>query len=128
MRLLLDTQVFLWSLDAPERLSRGAAAAILDRAGELFLSAASYWEIGLKLSIGKLALREDWPEVLDREMTANRILWLPLERHHLRGVIELPWLHRDPFDRLLVAQARCEGLTLVTADEHIPAYPVDTLW
>ena len=128
MKLLLDTQVFLWSVDSPERLSPAAATALLERGNDLFLSAASYWEICIKLSIGKLALREDWPDVLDREMTANRIAWMAIEKHHLHAVVGLPWVHRDPFDRLLVAQAVCEGMTIVTSDENIPGYAVGTLW
>ncbi|MBN1836762.1 MAG: type II toxin-antitoxin system VapC family toxin [Spirochaetales bacterium] len=128
MKLLLDTQVFLWSIDSPRRLSGEAAAALLDGDNDLFLSAASYWEICLKLSIGKLALQERWAELLDREMSANRIVWLALEKQHMRAVVGLPWVHRDPFDRLLVAQARCEGMAIVTSDENLRQYGVGTVW
>lgn len=128
MKLLLDTQVFLWSIDQSDRLSARASSLLLDKDNSLSLSAASYWEICLKVSIGKLRLREDWAEVFDEEMTANRILWLPLEKEHLRAVIPLPWMHRDPFDRLLVAQAICEGMVIVTSDENLRTYGVETVW
>ncbi len=128
MKLLLDTQVFLWSIDSPQRLTEKAAAALLDVDNRLFLSAGSYWEICLKLSIGKLALSGDWAQALDREMAANRIEWLALEKQHLRAVIGLPRLHRDPFDRLLVAQARCEDMAIVSPDKNLASYSVDILW
>lgn len=127
MKLLLDTHAFLW-LIGNQRLSQRAGAAFLDPSNQLFLSAASYWEICIKRSIGKLVLAEDWKQSVEREMQINDIRWLPIERSHCQAIIGLPWIHRDPFDRLLIAQAREEGMAILTADEYIPQYGVATIW
>ena len=110
------------------RLSSEAASAIVEVGNELFFSAASYWEICIKIGIGKLALEGNWGKALDREMSVNRIQWLAIRKEHMRGVIGLPFHHRDPFDRLLVAQAQHEELTIITADSNIPHYDVRVLW
>lgn len=127
MKLLLDTHAFLRSI-VGENMSKAATDAFLDLENELYLSAASYWEICIKNSLGKLELAEDWVKVFDREMLANSIKWLPIEKEHCRGLAELPFLHRDPFDRLLIAQANCEGMTLLTADTNIHQYEIPTIW
>lgn len=122
MRLLLDTHVVLWQLSGTRPLGPRAAAA-LSSATELRFSVVSFAEIGVKVSIGKLQVP---PELRDAvEHSGVRTLGLT-PAHGLR-VAELPLLHRDPFDRLLIAQARAEGLTFVTADERIAAYDVETL-
>ena len=128
MRCLLDTHALLWSLDDISRFSARALDACLAPAVELHVSAASYWEICLKISVGKLALPSGWRRTLDRHMTANAMRWLPITKDHCARLIDLPWHHRDPFDRLLVCQALHEGLTIVTADQHVAAYGVRTLW
>jgi PIN domain nuclease of toxin-antitoxin system len=127
VKLLLDTQVFLWVINN-QRLSQRARAAFLDTSNQLFLSAASYWEICIKQSIGKLGLAEDWQQSFEREMRANDIRWLPIEKAHCQAIIALPWIHRDPFDRLLIGQALHEGMTILTADEQIQQYDVTTIW
>ena len=127
MKLLLDTHVFLWSMTG-ENLSYAARDAFLDTNNQLFLSAASYWEICIKQNIGKLRLAPDWAEIFDRELAANSIQWLPIEKNHCQQIEQLPSLHGDPFDRLLIAQAQCESMTLLTADSNIQAYPVETFW
>lgn len=127
MKLLLDTHTFLWSVNGGP-LSQPAYNAILDPENDLYLSAVSYWEICVKVSIGKLVLAEKWPQQFDAEITANGIRWLPIEPVHCRRILELSPIHQDPFDRLLIAQALCEDLQIVTADHHISAYPVATLW
>lgn len=127
MKLLLDTHAFLWFMQ-DENLSQNAQAAFLDTSNDLYFSAASYWEICIKHSLGKLDLAGNWDKLFDREMTVNTIRWLPIKKEHSRGIISLPMLHRDPFDRLLISQARCEGMTLLTADSHIQQYDVLTLW
>ncbi len=127
MKLLLDTQVFLWVINN-RKLSQRARAAFLDTSNQLFLSAASYWEICIKQNIGKLVLAEDWQQSFEREMRANDIRWLPIEKSHCQAIVELPWLHRDPFDRLLIGQALQEGMTILTADEQIQQYDVATIW
>lgn len=127
MKLLLDTQVFLWVINN-QKLSQRARAAFLDTSNQLFLSAASYWEICIKQNIGKLVLAEDWQQSFEREMRANDIRWLPIEKSHCQAIIALPWLHCDPFDRLLIGQALQEGMTILTADEQIQQYDVATIW
>jgi PIN domain nuclease of toxin-antitoxin system len=127
VKLLLDTHAFLWSIMG-EKMSQRAEAAFLDTDNELYLSAASYWEICIKQNIGRLELADDWPKAFDREMLANGIKWLPIEKQHCRGIAELPPHHRDPFDRLLIAQTRCEGMTLLTADNNIRQYDIPAIW
>lgn len=128
MKLLLDTHVFLWSIEEYTKLSNKASEAFLNADNELYLSAASYWEICLKQSLGKLGLAENWKKTLDREIAINAIKWLAIEKQHCQELAELPWLHRDPFDRLLIAQAQCEGMALLTADKHIRKYGISTIW
>ena len=94
----------------------------------LYLSAASYWEICIKSALGRLGLQSNWPSLLDQELAVNQIRWLPIEKEHCRALTALPLVHGDPFDRLLIAQARVEGMTLLTADEQIQRYEVPTLW
>lgn len=121
--LLLDTHAVLWWLSEPERLAPNARAAIVDVDRRVFVSAASAWEVGIKVSIGKLTLKTDL-----EEMVANlRLEPLPVTLRHTFAVRDLPLIHRDPFDRLLVAQARCEGLTIVTRDPRIRRYHVAVL-
>jgi PIN domain nuclease of toxin-antitoxin system len=121
--LLLDTQVLLWFLGAPERLRPTALRAI--EAGEqvVFVSAVSVWEIELKRSLGKL----DTPDDLAERLRACRFSELPLHARHALSLRKLPALHRDPFDRMLVAQALTDKLAIVTSDAQILAYPVKTL-
>lgn len=128
MKLLLDTHAILWLTEGDKRLSAKAQAAFLDRQNALYLSAASYWEICIKYALGKLGLQPNWPNLLDEEIAVNQIVWLPIEKEHCQTLTELPLLHRDPFDRLLIAQAQFEGMTLLTADEQIRRYEVPTLW
>jgi PIN domain nuclease of toxin-antitoxin system len=89
---------------------------------------AGHWEICIKIGLGKLRLRSGWETALAREMARNRIGWLPLRTEHALGVTALPFHHRDPFDRLYVAQARCESLCIVTADAASGRYDVPVLW
>ena len=127
MKLLLDTHAFLWGIGS-RNLSASAQAAFLDPSNELYLSSVSYWEICIKATIGKLTLTANWQQEFDEEITINNIKWLPLEKAHCKKIISLPMLHNDPFDRLIIAQALCEDLTLMTADSNIQKYKVTTLW
>jgi PIN domain nuclease of toxin-antitoxin system len=128
MKILLDTHAMLWCFSDPDSLSQKATEAFLDSGNNLFLSAASYWEICLKISTGKLSLDRHWEKTIDRELSRNGIQWLNLEKPHFIGVINLPRVHRDPFDRILVAQAVCEHMTIMTSDENIRQYKVKTIW
>ena len=128
MRLLLDTQVFLWSGSAPERLSPRARRAIETGRNEVFLSAASVWEIAIKTQVGRLQLTRDLEDFTRERMAESSLVALPVLLTHATHVASLPDVHRDPFDRLLVAQAIVEGLHLVTADRRLREYPVKVVW
>ncbi|MBI5586357.1 MAG: type II toxin-antitoxin system VapC family toxin [Deltaproteobacteria bacterium] len=128
MKTLLDTHVFLWLLTDDERLSSQARQVYLDPKTSVYLSAASFWEIGIKISLGKLTLKEGWLKVCEEQMQANAMLWLPIEKRHCEQVSRLPFHHRDPFDRMLVAQAQVEDLVLVSSDVCFPAYGLPCLW
>jgi PIN domain nuclease of toxin-antitoxin system len=117
----------LWLLD-DRGLSAAAQTVFLDPDNEIFFSAASYWEICIKVSIGKLNLGEDWINQIEEEIAVNAINWLPIEKSHCLELLTLPHHHRDPFDRLLVAQARAEGLTVLTADPNYGRYDVPVVW
>ncbi|HEY7915674.1 MAG TPA: type II toxin-antitoxin system VapC family toxin [Acidimicrobiales bacterium] len=126
MRLLLDTHVFLWLLAEPERLGKHLGP-LEDPANELLLSAASSWEIAIKVQLGRLDLPDDPRRYVPDRLQAIGVEPLPVEHNHALAVSQLPRLHRDPFDRLLVAQARHLRLRIVTADALIARYQVETL-
>jgi PIN domain nuclease of toxin-antitoxin system len=120
MTLLLDTHVLLWWLDDPDKLSRAAKKVIQDGRNTVYVSAAVAWEIALKKALGKL----EAPDDLEEAMEASRFLPLPVTIPHALAVLSLPPYHRDPFDRLLIAQALHEGLRLVSRDPEVAKYPV----
>jgi PIN domain nuclease of toxin-antitoxin system len=120
MNLLLDTQVLIWSLAADRRLKSTPRRAIEDGSNRVLVSAASAWEIEIKTALGKLKVPDD----LLTQLAAVKFEELPVRIEHALCLRRLPALHRDPFDRILVAQALCEGLTLVTADPILGGYPV----
>jgi PIN domain nuclease of toxin-antitoxin system len=127
VRLLLDTHTFLWFIHR-QPTGEKFFQLCLDPQNDLYLSAASYWEICIKAALGKLDLTADWVEVFDREIAINAIRWLPIEKAHCLELLQFPHNHRDPFDRLLVAQARAEGLTILTADPNFGRYDVPVVW
>jgi PIN domain nuclease of toxin-antitoxin system len=120
MTLLLDTHVFLWWLDDPMLLSSEARKAIGDGKNTVYVSAAVAWEIAIKRSLAKL----DAPDDIEGAMAANRFLPLAVTIAHALTVLSLPNAHRDPFDRILIAQAKHEGFSLVSRDPHVPSYGV----
>ncbi len=128
MRLLLDTCTFLWIVGGAKELSSRAREAFADPANEVFLSAASAWEIAVKHRLGKLPLPAALDEFVPVQRAAHGIEPLTVEEESALHVAKLPDLHRDPFDRMLVAQALVGGLVLVTPDDTIRRYPVRTLW
>ena len=128
MRLLLDTCTFLWIVGGDAALSRRVRAAFVDPANEVFLSAASAWEIAVKHRLGKLPLPAPPEEFVPAQRAAHGIEAHPVEEEAALHVAKLPNLHRDPFDRMLIAQALVGGLVLATPDEPIRRYPVRTLW
>ena len=128
MKYLFDTHVMLWFLEDSPELSKKARNILKNAEHELYWSAASFWEITVKLSLGKLQLQKGWQGVLEREKKVNRILDLPIYERHCELHLTLPWHHRDPFDRLLICQALIENLILITRDENIRQYQVKTSW
>jgi PIN domain nuclease of toxin-antitoxin system len=127
MRLLLDTQVWLWLQTEPERVPDDLRSRLADTATELLLSAASSWEIAIKYSLGKLALSSPPRDYVPSRMRSGAVSALPVSHAHSLHVATLPLHHRDPFDRLLIAQAQLEKLPLVTADKRIDRYDVDVV-
>ncbi len=126
MRLLLDTHLLLWAAGEPRRLSRKARTAIADPANTLFFSAASLWEVAIKSSLGRADFQVDAVRLL-RGLAENGYEELPVTGRHAAEVTHLPGLHSDPFDRMLVAQARAEGLLLLTADDQVAQYRTPVL-
>lgn len=128
MRLLLDTHVFMWLVSEPERLPKAAASAVTAPDANLLLSVASIWEMSIKYGLGKLQLpvpvREYVPDRMSRTGTGT----LEIRTEHALAVADLPRHHGDPFDRLLIAQAQTDGLTLVSRDPAFRAYDVPVLW
>lgn len=122
MKLLLDTQILLWAAGEPERLSVSARALLEDERHELVFSAASLWEVAIKSGLGREDFRVD-PRLLRRGLLDNGYSELPITSLHAVGVEVLPDLHKDPVDRMLLAQALAEGITLVTADARLADYP-----
>lgn len=128
MKLLLDTHTFLWLDSAPEKLSHTALAACEDPANQLYLSVVSAWEIQIKQQIGRLQLDVPLDQMIQAQQSVNGLSILPVELHHVYTLGELPLHHNDPFDRLLIAQARAEQAWLVSADSQFAPYPVPVIW
>jgi PIN domain nuclease of toxin-antitoxin system len=128
VRLLLDTHALLWMLLEPERLSERAKSAAASPSNLLLASIASLWELTIKLSAGKLKLPGSDVRFLTDNLSAFGIDLLPVLPAHLHALQQLPHHHRDPFDRMLIAQSQAEQVALLTADTHIARYQVDVLW
>lgn len=122
MKLLLDTHLLLWAAGQPDRLSPAALRLIDNPANELFFSAASIWEVAIKRGLGRSDFQAD-PRLLRRGLLDNGYSELPILSDHVVAIDSLPPIHKDPFDRLLVAQATVEGVTLLTADSVVGLYP-----
>lgn len=128
MRVLLDTHAFLWWITDDERLSAPARGAIAASENEVFVSAASAWEISTKSRMGRLPIPEPWDGFISTHLEKNAFQPLAITMRHTFGITSLPELHRDPFDRILVAQALAEEMPLVSGDREIQACPVSTIW
>jgi len=128
MRYLLDTHTFLWWNSDDPQLSKRARETISDGKNEIFLSAASAWEITIKTGRGRLILPEEPAAYVASRMSLYRFLPLPVQIGHALSVYELPKHHEDPFDRLLIAQSQLEEMPLITADKEIRRYKVKTVW
>lgn len=129
MRYLLDTHVILWLISDDPRLGNDQREKLL-RADELLWSVASMWEIGIKLSLDRADFRlgPGWARHIPEEMSRNGIKRIDLTPHHCDEITRLPWHHRDPFDRLLIAQANLEHCSIFTVDSQIGRYDVDRTW
>ena len=127
MKLLLDTHIFIWWADQPERLSPSTLSALEDEANELLLSVASVWEMQIKIQLGKLKLSLPLKELVKNQQETNDLTVSPVALTHVLALDALPYHHKDPFDRLLIAQGIEEGLTIVTADSQFSAYSVKLL-
>lgn len=128
MRLLLDTHAFLWWITDDPRLSEKGREIMGDGKNQLFLSAASGWEIAIKAKLGKLKVSDNLEHFIPEQVALNAIENLPIVLSHVLHVYTLPDYHRDPFDRLLISQAQLEGLSILTVDSQISQYPVKVLW
>jgi PIN domain nuclease of toxin-antitoxin system len=128
MKYLLDTPLWLWSLAEPERIHPRAHQLITEGREDLYLSAASSWETSIKAASGKLPLPEPPALYVPKHLAAQEVRPLPITHTHTLGVAELPLHHKDPFDRLLIAQAKAEGMTILTADRSFGWYGVGVLW
>ena len=128
MKLLLDTHTFIWWDSSPQKLSPKALALCQNPENTLLVSVASIWEIQIKLQLGKLSLNLPLTEVIDSQQVTNNIELLPITIAHVLALNHLPTHHKDPFDRLLIAQANIEDAVLVSCDSIFAQYPVNIDW
>jgi len=128
MRLLLDTHTLIWMASQDDKLSEKAKALILDTDNELFLSVASIWEMSIKASLGKLMLQQPIEQIITEQVQTNGLQLINIETTHALAVSTLPWHHRDPFDRLIMAQSQLENLTILGCDTAMDPYDIKRLW
>ena len=128
MRLLLDTHTLLWWQTDPTELSHTALQAMKNVENDIFLSVVNSWEMQIKAQLGKLTLPRPLPDLIQRQLDQNGFGLLHVISEHIYELDAMPLHHKDPFDRLLIAQARHEGLTLLTRDPKFKKYEVDLLW
>jgi PIN domain nuclease of toxin-antitoxin system len=128
MKLLLDTQAFIWWDNEPEKLSQSARAQCEDVNNALMLSIASLWEMQIKLQLGKLRLKKPLAVLIADQQRQCGLQLLSVELSHVLELENLPAVHKDPFDRMLAAQARVEAMSLVSSDSIFGQYPVSVLW
>jgi PIN domain nuclease of toxin-antitoxin system len=128
MNLLLDTHALVWFALDDAQLSSVAKSLIIDPANSKSISPASYWELAIKISLGKYKLSAPFDQFMDSAIQKNGFHIVPLEVKHANQLIALPFHHRDPFDRMMIVQAIVEGMSIVSNDPAIDAYPVKRLW
>lgn len=128
MDLLLDTHTFIWSYEEPGKLSQKALQELSDPANNLLLSVVSIWEIQIKIQLGKFKFDDPLSKVIAEQRQVNGIKVVPIETAHAMYLENLPFHHKDPFDRMLIAQAIVEDLTIVSNDRHFSNYGVKLLW
>lgn len=128
MKLLLDTHAFLWWISDDARLSGRARTLLVDGQNDVFFSAASAWELAIKAGAGRIVLPGDPDRFVAEQVAVNAFQVLPVHIRHALKVFGLPSLHRDPFDRMLVAQAVVEEMPILSADPQLAQYPVEVIW
>ena len=128
MKLLLDSHAFVWTHEEPQKLSPNAAMEIKNPANDLFLSAASVWELQIKIQIGKFKFNDALENIVAEQQLTNGLQILPVNLAHTLYLKNLPLHHKDPFDRILIAQAFVENMTLVSADPKFSMYQANLLW
>jgi PIN domain nuclease of toxin-antitoxin system len=128
MNILLDTHIFLWLNDTPEKLSQPALDACQNLDNTLYLSLASVWEMQIKQQLGKLQLNGTLQTLISTQQQQNGLQLLPIELEHIETLSHLPSPHRDPFDRLLIAQSIKEQMLIISADQAFAGYPVSLIW
>lgn len=128
MKLLLDTHTLIWWHNESPQLSNTAHHAIANDAHDVYISFANAWEMQIKTQIGRLDLGKSWRDLISGEQTSNGFQWLSADFRYLEMLDRVPLHHRDPFDRLLIAQALAENMTLISKDSHFKSYPVSLLW
>ena len=128
MKILLDTHTFLWFVLGDSQLSAAARAEIESSATHKLISPATYWEIAIKISVGKYTVPIPFADFIEKSIDDNGMEILPIEPRHAAALMALPFHHRDPFDRLLIAQAIVEQISLVSADKVFDQYPVTRIW
>lgn len=128
MRILIDTSTFLWFIGGSRKLSKKAIEIIENFDNELVMSVASLWEIAIKDSIGKLELSEPFEQLIPKEINKNEIEILQIELPHLYEMMKLPLYHKDPFDRLIIAQGIIEQLPVIACDKAFKSYNIDIIW
>jgi len=128
VRLLLDSHAFLWFILGDQRLSDRARLAIAAADTDVLISPATLWEMAIKVRLGKYTLPGPFGPFMDTQLTSNRIRLLPVEVRHTAILASMPFHHRDPFDRLIVAQALAESIGVVSVDAMLDAYGVSRLW
>ena len=128
MKLLLDSHVFVWMHDAPQKLSRTVTNKITDATNQIYLSVASVWELQIKIKLGGFSFSDKFETVIRQQQETNFLQILPVELSHALHLENLPLHHKDPFDRLLISQSVVENMTLVSADKRLSAYDLNLLW
>lgn len=128
MHCLLDSHAFLWFVHGDRRLGKGARETIEDSRNKILLSTASLWELAIKVSLDKLELKEPIPDLVSRWILSDQIRLLTIEPRHIFRLTDLPFHHRDPFDRMIIAQAMVEGIPVVSNDGDFREYPIQVIW
>jgi PIN domain nuclease of toxin-antitoxin system len=128
VKLLLDSHTLIWAADDPAKLTALAQALLQDPSHDRLVSAASLWEIAIKFSLGRLPLSLPYRQWMDKAIADLGLILLPITLDHAERQASLPWHHRDPFDRLIVAQTQFEGLPVVSADAKLDIYGITRIW